>query len=68
MKRFHNYNEKNINLDCSKEIDKSLLFIKEKKDINSKKIMLDPEFQKDNFVPYTYDIKDTILHISNNID
>tara|TARA_B100001094_G_C17911410_1_gene661389 strand:+ start:95 stop:454 length:360 start_codon:yes stop_codon:yes gene_type:complete len=68
MKRFHNYNEKNMNLDCSNEIDRSLLLKKEKKDINSKKIMLDPEFQKDNFVPYTYDIKDTILHISNNID
>ena len=68
MKKFHNNNEKNINLDCDKENNRNLFYKKEKKDINSKRIILDPEFQKDNFVPYTYDIKDTILHISNNID
>lgn len=37
-------------------------------EFNKKKNLImeiDPEFKKENFLPYKYDIKDTILHLSN---
>lgn len=40
-----------------------------KKHINlEKKIVIDPEFEMDKFIPYQLNLSDTILHISNNID
>lgn len=44
-------------------------FDNKKKHINlEKKIVIDPEFEMDKFIPYQLNLSDTILHISNNID